>query len=229
MSTHSTPVEIRRLEYIDLPFVVEQHQHYFPHGFFARLGSRFLTRYYLTYCTSNDAVALVAISGGDRAGYLVGTTRSNAHRQHVLRWHRSALAIQGFLGLLSTPSLLPTFLRTRALLYARKVVGRPHARSAKPEGADVAILHHLVVLPEYRGRGIGARLIAELEEAARHAGRTSLVLVTEAEGLGAWYYTSTGWDAEGDHVTRDGLRLTTYTREIAPLKAAPMRREEIAR
>ena len=212
---------IRRLESIDLPFVVEQHQQYFPHGFFARLGTRFLTRYYLTYCTSGYAVAVAAITDGARAGYLVGTTSPSAHRQHILKWHRSALALQGLLGLLRDPPLLVTFMRTRAVLYARKLAGRSRPQQpAEPDGAKVAVLNHLVVLPEYQGRGIGTRLIAELEEAAKRAGCTSIALVTEIGGQGAAYYRFTGWETGSTHCTRDGLQLTTYTRAIPDLDSA---------
>jgi ribosomal protein S18 acetylase RimI-like enzyme len=205
---------IRRLECTDLTFVAEQHQHHFPHGFFARLGNRFLARYYLTYCTSGDAVALAAITDGARAGYLVGTVFPGGHRRHVLEWHRSALAWEGMLGLLRNPSTLKAFARTRGPLYARKLVAEPRSPRGSSLDDGVAVLNHLVVLPEYQGQGIGTQLIAELEEAARLAGRTALTLVTETGGQGAAYYAFNGWESRGDHITRDGLRLTTYTRAI---------------
>lgn len=226
MPDAAPPVHVRRIEYIDLPFVVEQHQRFFPGGFLTRLGGNFLKHYYLTYCTSDDAVAVVAMSAGTRAGYLVGTTNPTAYRRHALKWHRTTLLRHGLLALLRRPRLLTHFIRTRALLYARKILVQGHSPGARPDRDKVAVMHHLVVLPEFQGRGIGTRLIAGLEDAAAAAGCTSLVLVTETGGQGAAYYAAHGWRSCGEHRTRDGLRVTTYTLDIAPrdLPRAPQRK-----
>ncbi|MDN4175855.1 GNAT family N-acetyltransferase [Nocardioides sp. SOB77] len=207
-------ITYRRIQSVDLPFVVEQHQQYFPRGFFARLGGRFLTRYYLTYCTSDDAIAVAATADGVRAGYMVGTISPQDHRQHILRWHRSALAVEGALGLIRHPSLVATFLRTRALLYARKLTSPRTAVLVDADNEKVAVLNHLVVLPQFQGQGIASCLIERLETAAALAGCTSIVLVTETDGQGAAYYHSTGWTVTSARTTRDGQHLTSFSRPI---------------
>ena len=213
-------VRVRRLGPADLPFVVQQHRAHFPNGFFARLGPRFLERYYLTFCTSRDALAIVAEVDGRRAGYLVATTTPAGHRRHVLERHRRALAVRGVLGLLRHPALLGSFVRTRAGLYLRKVVRQTGDVDATADARrnDVAVLHSLVVLPHHQGCGIGSRLVDELSTAAAEAGCRSIALVTEAGGRGAAYYLKTGWDAGDTHRTRDGQVLTTFTRALVASK-----------
>jgi GNAT superfamily N-acetyltransferase len=85
----------------------------------------------------------------------------------------------------------------RAILVAQEpdgaIVGTVQVILAQPENqphrADVA---KMLVLRRARRRGVGARLMLAAEEAARHAGKTLLVLDTassDAERL----YTRLGW------------------------------------
>ena len=85
MSENGGPViALRRLRPEDLPFVVDQHLHHFPHGFFARLGRGYVTEYYLSYCTDHSSCAVVATDGAEPIGYLAGTSDPAGHRRHVM-------------------------------------------------------------------------------------------------------------------------------------------------
>ena len=64
----------------------------------------------------------------------------------------------------------------------------------QPHRADVA---KLLVLRSARRLGIGARLMEQVEEASRLAGRTLLVLDTVTGGHGERLYTRLGWTRVG--------------------------------
>ena len=60
-----------------------------------------------------------------------------------------------------------------------KLVGHAALRPFTLEdGTDALEVKRVIVLPEYRGRGISKRLMAELEAIARERGVTSLILQT---------------------------------------------------
>lgn len=94
-------------------------------------------------------------------------------------------------------NLAPALARGERVLLAAETEGRlcgtvqlALAQPAnQPHRADLA---KLLVHPQARGRGVGARLVQAAETAARNAGKTLLVLDTaspEAERL----YTRAGW------------------------------------
>lgn len=205
----------------DLPFVVGQHRHHFPAGFFARLGPAFLTEYYRAFLTSPATWTRVADADGEPAGYLVGVTDPAAHRDHVVRTHGRALVLKALVAMLLRPWLALLFARTRTGLYARKLLRYRRAADGAPTPASggcgsTAVLTHVAVTPSVQCCGIGARLIEGFEAAMAEAGCTRLSLVTASGEDGAGpYYRRRGWRATGERRTPDGLSLTTYELDIA--------------
>lgn len=65
--------------------------------------------------------------------------------------------------------------------------------SPKANGRHRAEIQKLLVHPDYRGRGIAARLMAEAESAARSLGRWLLVLDTESGSVAEIVYKKLGW------------------------------------
>ena len=57
-SPSTTALLLRNLNADDLTAVPEWHMRHFPHSFYVRLGSGFITRYYQGYLASSDAAAL---------------------------------------------------------------------------------------------------------------------------------------------------------------------------
>lgn len=79
---------------------------------------------------------------------------------------------------------------------------------------DTAALFRLGVLPEYRNRGIGARLVCAVECAARARGYTALVLKAMPEkGLPA-YYARLGFSVLAARGSRDGHEVTMLKRLV---------------
>jgi GNAT superfamily N-acetyltransferase len=212
-------LRLRTMGAEDLPFVVDEHRHHFPDGFFARLGPKFLREYYRAFLTEPGARATIAEVEGEPAGYLVGVTDPAAHRDHVLRRYGRTLVRRALASMLAHPSLAWRFVRTRLGLYARKLLRRRRPAPAGPSGGSshaTAVLTAVAVAPEAQSQGIGSALIDRFEAQVAEAGCDRLALVTAAGDDGAGpYYEHRGWEARGERQTPDGLVLTAYERDVA--------------
>ncbi len=63
------------------------------------------------------------------------------------------------------------------------------------EGGQVGLVEDLVIHPEWRGQGLGAALLAELQHQARLRGLTRLQLLADQENTPALeFYGRQGWD-----------------------------------
>jgi ribosomal protein S18 acetylase RimI-like enzyme len=229
--TARPPVQYRSMGADDLAFVVEQHLHHFPDGFFARLGPRFLREYYRGFLTGPSARTAVAEVDGQRVGYLVGVTEPGAHRDHVVRRHGRRLALRAAAAMLLHPALAFLFLRTRTGLYTRKLLRRrrrgPAAPASSSAAGRAAVLSHVAIEPSAQARGIGSSLIQWFQRQVAEAGCDRLTLVTASGDDGAGpYYRRRGWTAVGERCTPDGLWLTTYERPVAGRPRAEQSRSE---
>jgi GNAT superfamily N-acetyltransferase len=227
--TADTPgLRLRPMDTQDLSFVVREHRHHFPDGFFARLGPKFLREYYRGFLTASAARTTIAEVGGERAGFLVGVTDPTAHREHLVQRHGPTLVRRALASMLAHPSLAWCFVRTRLGLYARKFARRfarrRRAKAASATGGGSgntddsgapAVLTHVAVTPESQSQGIGSALIKRFDAQVAAAGCDRLTLVTASGENGAGpYYEHRGWEPLGERQTPDGLVLTTYERAV---------------
>ncbi len=84
----------------------------------------------------------------------------------------------------------------------------------QPNAPHRAEIGKMLVLSTARRRGLGRRLLAAAEDAARVSGRTLLMLDTETGSAGDRLYRSCGWTAVGvvpDHAFRPDGRLAETT------------------
>jgi ribosomal protein S18 acetylase RimI-like enzyme len=212
-------VHYRRMGSGDLAFVVAQHLHHFPDGFFARLGPRFLHEYYRAFLTGPSARTTVAEVDGERAGYLVGVTDPARHRDHVVRRHGRALVLRAAVAMMLRPALAVCFVRTRLGLYGRKLLRRRRrgatARPSPGATTPTAVLTHVAIRPAAQSQGIGSDLIRRFQHEVAEAGCERLTLVTASGDDGAGpYYRRRGWTALGERCTPDGLQVTTFERPV---------------
>jgi GNAT superfamily N-acetyltransferase len=209
-------VQVRPVEVGDVDFVVTQHLTHFPDGFFARLGDEFLREYYRSFIACAGAVALFAVRGTEPVGFLTGALDPAEHRRQMLKRDGRRLALRAATAMLVRPALAIFFLRTRAVRYLRRLLGRaPAPPPAEPAGRT-GVLHHVVVTPAVQAQGIGSKLVAHFEAMAADAGLSSITLVTAAGPQGAGeFYVKEGWTRVGEHRMSDGLILTTFTKHVA--------------
>lgn len=202
----------------DLSFVVAAHRSEFGDGFFARLGPRFLTRYYRTFLDGPTAVAVVAEADGTPGGYLTGILQTREHRALLLRFHGVGLAIRGCMAMVRHPKLGLIFLARRSSRYLhgikRGLLSRPPSAgpSAGPGAEErTAVLTHVVVDERHRNQGLGQQLVDHFLSEAARAGCTGAALVTERGDAGAAsFYEARGWTRRGSVTTPEGKSLWQY-------------------
>jgi GNAT superfamily N-acetyltransferase len=97
----------------------------------------------------------------------------------------------------------------------------------QPNAPHRAEIGKMLVLAAARRQGLGRRLLAAAEEAAREAGRTLLLLDTESGSAGDMLYRSCGWTEIGrvpGHAFRPDGRLaetTMFYKTLAPHQDFP--------
>lgn len=220
---------VRPMTHEDVAWASALHESALPHGFFARLGTRFLTAYYETFIDSPYALALVAEAPAGPAGVLVGTLRNRSHYSWVMDHCARHLAGRALASLMVRPRTLGFFLRTRLAWYlgtglraARKAkhaltwsTASADAAVSAPRTRQPAVLTHVAVEPAARGAGAGAALVTAFTSAARDAGCNEAVLVTLSGPAGAGpFYRRLGWKLRDLHHDHDGRLLECYYRRL---------------
>jgi len=192
-------VVVRPLRRDDLDWTGPLQQEALPHGFFTRLGPRFLRAYQETFLDSPHGIALAAEQDGEPLGFLFGAVDVDAHRAWVVRARRSRLAALGALCLLQRPPEAASFLRTRLGRYLRTLArgGRRRQRGNADDLAlplAAAVLTHVAVRQDRRRSGAGRRLVdAFVEEAtSRGAGRARLTTLRDDRGAEE-FWRNLGW------------------------------------
>ena len=211
---------VRRMIPADAAWAAHLHCDALGHGFFSRLGPRFLTAYYESFVESPYAVSFIADTTSGPVGMLVGTVRNRAHYSWVLRTYGRRLFRRALASMVVRPRVLMFFLRTRLGWYLRAVVRwvtRMFTRStATTRPSDQpAVLTHIAVDESARGSGAGAALVAAFVNDANRAGCTEAVLVTLAGPAGAGpFYRRLGWTLRDRHDDHDGRLLECYSRRL---------------
>lgn len=85
-------------------------------------------------------------------------------------------------------------------------------------GAE-GLLRSLAVTPEYRNRGFGAQLVAQLEESARADNIQELVLLTETAEI---FFRTLGYSVIDRRYVSDGLQQSAEFRSLCPASAICM-------
>jgi GNAT superfamily N-acetyltransferase len=193
------------------------------HDFVTRFGEGFLAAYHRAFAASPHGAVIVADDRrtGRAVGALLGTFDTPAHYGFLVRRHGAGLAVLAASRALRDPSLAVDLARSRAGRYARgigRAIFQGHSKTPKKRGeADQSgFLAHLVVEREYRGRGVGASLVAAYETQARNIGLRRLELATLPDERGAGpFYERLGWEYGGERVSKSGERFALYAHALA--------------
>jgi ribosomal protein S18 acetylase RimI-like enzyme len=213
-------------------FSARLHERALPDGFFVALGHRFLRAYHESFLASPHGIALLAWSDGRPVGFLVGTTANRLHYRWVARHRGLRLGLALLAGLLVRPHLLRPFLRTRAGRYVR-ALGRYLRRRAGVQGgagsgassptprrrerrpARTAVLTHVAVTDEARGRGAGSALVRAFAEEATRDGAPEAQLVTDADSdANHAFYRRRGWTHREDRRDHDGRGVSCFALDL---------------
>ena len=198
------------------------HVAHLPHGFFPKLGLRFVRQYHRTFIRSPHAVALAVGPPGDPDGILLGVLAPRDHYQWVLRRQGFRLALAGLVSLLGQPRLFAGFIRRRLPRYARALRSLAGSRSPS-NGASheapapvAAVLSHIVVDPRSQGGGTGARLVEAFVDEARRAGLQRVRATTLEGSDGAVrFYERVGWQRQSSSTNWDAETIVLFEQSTA--------------
>jgi GNAT superfamily N-acetyltransferase len=216
MSSRSGPeharASVRAMRASDLAASAALHARVLPAGFFPQLGACFLEEYHRTFVVSPHAVALVATVDDRVHGFLVAVSSPSVHGSYVLRACGARLLFAGCTALAVRPRVLAWFVRSRARRYARGLWRRlrPEASTTRATAGRWAVLSHVAVDPDLRGRGAGAALVTALHDRLNEHGVDGVVLVTTPDGDGPPFYRRLGYDEDGELVDADGQTWLRY-------------------
>jgi ribosomal protein S18 acetylase RimI-like enzyme len=149
-------------------------------------------------------------------GFLLGAIDRAAFRSELLTRHKLALGCRGALALITRPSLLRRFLRTRLSPYVARLLSRgDRTPPSRPEPERIiADLTAIAVDERARRSGAGRRLVDVFLDRCAAAGVPCVELVTATASPGAVaFYTATGWTPLREAVTRDGVHVQRFGRE----------------
>ena len=210
---------VRPMVAADMAEVARLHLAHLPHGFFPKLGARFLRRYYRTFLASPHAVALATGPPGAPAGVLVGVLRPRPHLEWVVRHQGLRLGLAGIAALLVRPRLLGGFIRRRLPHYLKALRSVLRSRRRESDGASASpdqpagVLSHIVVAPTTQRAGSGALLVEALLAEARRAGLDRVRATTLGGPGGATgFYDRTGWQRRSETRNWDGETIVLYER-----------------
>ena len=136
----------------------------------------------LHYLAALAEVLVDCVEGGASVGFMAPLARATAESFF-------GKAIEGVR--LGERILLTAFIDSHLVGTVQIVTATP---PNQPHRADVA---KLLVLRSARGQGVAARLMEQVEEASRAAGKSLLVLDTVTGGVAEHLYLRLGWTAAG--------------------------------
>ncbi len=206
----SAPV-VRSVRDADLGRIAWLHRSELGHGLYPLLGERFLRHYHGAILASPHAASAAIGPVGSPDGFVVTLLDPIGHR----RWLRGrvavTLAVNGCIALATHPRALLLFLRTRVGRYVRAALpSRRSDAAAAGSSAPPAVLLHVAVDPDARGRGLGQTLVADCLAAAGTACRDRVRLVTAHGSPAERFYEQLGWTRVGVRPGRDGSLVTEF-------------------
>jgi ribosomal protein S18 acetylase RimI-like enzyme len=184
---------IRPIEARDLTRVAEIHRRAFPESMISRLGAEAVCRYYEWQLTGpHDVVARGFLAQGSLVAYCFGGIFRGALSGY-LRKNRWFLARR----LLLRPDLLTSPEFRGPIVRGARILSH-HSRSRDTVNTKVTSFGILAIAtdPDWTGRGIGRRLMKEMEDEAVRRGFARMHLSVDPRNTTAIrFYANLGWQS----------------------------------
>lgn len=205
---HDVPIVIRSAAKSDVPEIVSVHLRSFVGFFLTFLGPAFLSEFYRDLCAAEDAVLMVATSGGSVVGFAGGVLDENRFFSQLVRTKKWAYAKASIGALFRRPAVV------RRLIRARR-------RGSEPTDASIsATLLSIGVDPDIQGRGVGSKLITAFAAQMTALGQPVFSLTSDAEDNEATlgFYRARGFRQVREFTTPEGRRMFEF---LSPADGTP--------
>jgi len=137
---------------------------------------------------------------GQILGVIVGSVDSQGYFKRLLKRRWWAFCLASIPAVLKRPSCIPRLFR--AIFY----------RGESPADPKRALLSSIAVDPDFKGAGIGKKMVMHWMEDVHRRGATGCFLTTDAdnnEGVNA-FYRNLNWHIESTYSTPQGRRMNRY-------------------
>lgn len=189
----------------DLEQMVQIHLVSFKSFFLTSLGDRFLKTFYRSCIKSNEAVTVVCCDdNGMPAGFAMGSLRADGFYKRLL--------LRNFLPF-SFEAVKLIFSKPGALVRLVKNLTKTEERSESP---DFSELLSIASSPEFRGQGIGRKLLDSFEEKIREEGGRVVSLTTDYFDNGdvIEFYRKSGYEIENDFISFPDRRMYRMIKKL---------------
>ncbi|MGB4413711.1 MAG: GNAT family N-acetyltransferase [Paludibacter sp.] len=162
-------MEIKKILKQDLAEVVEVHKNSFNGFFLTELGDKFLATYYNSLIKDQRAVLLGMYDEENLLGFCAGTYLSKGYNTYLIRNNLLSYFIVGIKILFSKPI---------AIFHLVKNLSKGGNSNIEDNG-EYAELLSIAVINNKQGKGIGKKLLLELENEMKLKGCFKLSLTTD--------------------------------------------------
>lgn len=199
-------VVLHPMRHEDLDVVVDVHITSFPNFFLTFLGKGFLALLYEALLSGPEGIAIVASAKGSVVGFVAGVSDQLVFYRTLLKRKKWAFARASMSALFRNPGIAPRLIRA---------LRRP---AEAEQATTAACLLSIAVLPDFRGTGVGKRLVDEFSEALRREGGTAFCLITDRDDNESVnrFYKESGFRLARSFATREGRAMNEYVFELSP-------------
>ena len=174
------------------------HARAFPGYFLTSLGKDFLSTYYKAVLRSEKAIAVCAVDEFENIiGFASGSIESSNFHRNLFNSNRLSFLLAVVKSALGKPSVF-----YRLAMNLEK-------NANHNDDNDYAELLSIAVLPEYKGNGIGKRLLENFEVEVKRRGGKKLALTTDYENNEAVvnFYQKCGYSVFYNFITYPNRRM----------------------
>jgi len=174
---------IREMERKDAKECAQLHKDSIENAFLCELGISFLEKFYEVLVNSRDCNGYVYIGNLGVIGFITGSRNMNRFFRSLILGNFFALCPIVLSRLVAEPKLIRSVIET--FLY----LGKSEVGNVKSE------LVSIVVKKDYRGRGIGRRLLNELVKSFRESDTTQFKVMVDRDNIKAnEFYKALGFE-----------------------------------
>ena len=152
----------------DVPEIVNIHLNAFDGFFLTTLGQSFLSFYYSAFINSKDGIVLCAVVDDKVCGFAAATKQCKGYNSNLIKTN-----FISFIGL----AFKLLFIKPSALIRLVKNLSKKSDVIDDPE--DYAELYSIGVADNAQGKGVGKKLMAEIEEKMKSEGVEKISLTTD--------------------------------------------------
>lgn len=200
-------LEIKNIRLHDINHVVNIHLNTFKGFFLASLGRSFLIHFYKT-CIDFDenSIAIGAFENDKLVGFAIGSLNSKGYYGKLIKRNKMKYSLMGVRLL---------FLRPMALFRIFQNLKNSQPQNVNEEPIRSELLS-IGVLENYKGSGVGKKLLSSYEHQAKSKGAKFVSLTTDMHNNDKvkLFYSSQGYEVLNEFISYPDRKMLKYIKKI---------------